>query len=78
MSNGKFMCIMFTVVQTLTNSIKNYYNIEYVEVLEKLYNSKLYKALEKEETKMLYFSNYDLFRMFMNEQNGKNYFEGYY
>ena len=27
MSEGKFTCMMFTIVQTLCDSIKNYFNI---------------------------------------------------
>ena len=57
--------MIFTIVQTLCNSIKNYFNIIYSESINLLYYSKLYKSLEKEETKMEYYSNYDLFIMFL-------------
>lgn len=73
MSDGKFTCIMFTKVQTLCDSIKNYFNISYKEASKLLYHSKLYKALEDEETKMWYYSNYDLFRMFLEEQQTGTY-----
>lgn len=73
MSKGTFTCIMFTIVQTLCDSIKNYYNISYEDARKILYNSKLYKELEKEETKMWYYSNYDLFRMFLEERKTGNY-----
>ena len=73
MSNGKFACIMFEKVQTLSDSIKNYFNISYREAINLLYNSKLYEALEDEETKMWYYSNYDLFRMFLEERNTGSY-----
>ena len=33
MSEGKFTCIMFIVVQTLCDSIKNYFNISYSEAM---------------------------------------------
>lgn len=73
MSEGKFKCIMFVIVQTLCTSIKNYFNISYVEALNLLYHSKLYKALENEETKMWYYSNYDLFRLFLEEKETGSY-----
>lgn len=73
MSKGKFTCMMFIIVQTLVTSIKNYFNISYEEATKLLYSSKLYKALEKEETKMWYYSNYDLFRMFLEEKETGSY-----
>lgn len=73
MSNGNFTCIMFSIVQTLCDSIKNYYNISYKEAMKQLYNSKLYNALEDEKTKMWYYSNYDLFKMFLEEKETGKY-----
>ena len=73
MDKGKFECIMFIKVQTLCDSIKNYFNISYKETLNWLYNSKLYNALEDEKTKMWYYSNYDLFRMFLEEKETGRY-----
>lgn len=73
MSKNQFTYIMFSKIQTLCNSIKNYFNINYIEALKLLYNSKLYKALEDEETKMWYYSNYDLFRMFLEERKTGNF-----
>ena len=73
MNKGKFTFIMLEKVQTLCDSIKNYFNISYDETIKLLYNSKLYEALEDEETKMWYYSNYDLFRMFLEEKNTGKY-----
>lgn len=73
MDKGKFKCIMFIKVQTLCDSIKNYFNISYSETLNLLYNSKLYQALEDEKTKMWYYSNYDLFRFFIEEKETGKY-----
>mgnify|MGYP004687047211 CR=1 FL=1 len=39
MSEGKFTCMMFTIVQTLCDSIKNYFNISYEEAMNLLYHS---------------------------------------
>ena len=52
---------------------KNFFNISYSEALKLLYNSKLYNALEDEKTKMWYYSNYDLFRMFLEEKETGHY-----
>ncbi len=73
MNKGKFTVIMLEKIQTLCDSIKNYFNISYDETIKLLYNSKLYEALEDEETKMWYYSNYDLFRMFLEEKNTGKY-----
>lgn len=73
MNKGKFTCMMFIIVQTLCESIKNYLNISYEEAVSLLYHSKLYKALEREETKMWYFSNHDLLKMFLEEKENGNY-----
>ncbi len=73
MNKGKFTFIMLEKIQTLCDSIKNYFNISYDETIKLLYNSKLYEALEDEETKMWYYSNYDLFRMFLEEKNTGKY-----
>lgn len=73
MSHSKFTCMMFTIVQTLCSNIKNHYSISYMEATNLLYHSKLYKALEKEETKMWYYSNHDLLRMFIEEKNTGHY-----
>lgn len=48
----KFTCILLVKVQGLCNSIKNYFNIGNNEAMDMLYHSKLYEALEKEDTKM--------------------------
>ena len=73
MNKGKFTFIMLEKIQTLCDSIKNYFNISYDETIKLLYNSKLYEALEDEETKMWYYSNYDLFNMFLEEKETGKY-----
>lgn len=73
MNKEKFTYMMFVKVQVLTNSIKNYFNVSYYEARRLLYNSKIYRALEEEETKMWYFSSSDLFKMFLEERNTGNY-----
>lgn len=73
MNTKQFTYILSQKVQVLCNSIKNYFNIEYEEALKMLYCSKLYNALEDEETKMWYYSSYDLFRMYLEEKETGKY-----
>lgn len=60
-------------IQVLCTNIKNHFNINYDEARKMLYNSKLYNALEDEETKMWYYSSYDLFKMFLEEKETGSY-----
>ena len=64
----QFESIMFTKVQTFCDSIKKYYHISYKETLNMLYHSKLYEMIGDEETKMWYYSNHDLLKMFVEEK----------
>lgn len=73
MTEKKFVFLMFEKAQVLTNKIKNYYNISFAEARKIFYNSNIYKALEKEETKMWYYSSFDLFNMFLEEQKTGTY-----
>ena len=73
MSNKNFNMIMIIKVQALTTSIKNYFDVTYNEAMKELYKSKLYKLLEDEETKMWYYSNFDLFNMFLEEKETGNF-----
>lgn len=78
MSDDKFLSIMFVIVQSLCNKIKDYYNIKYDEARKLLYTSKIYKAIEDEQTKMWYFSTTQLFEMFKEEkETGKYTVSGY-
>lgn len=73
MNDGKFKLMLCIKVQDLCSRIRDYYNVDYQESLEMLYNSKLYYALEDESIKMWYFSGYDLFEMFKLEQETGTY-----
>ena len=68
MDSGKFAVIIYIKAHSLCTKIVNYFGISYEEAMKKLYNSKLYKKLEIEKNKMWYFSSYDLFQMFIEEQ----------
>lgn len=73
MTEKKYVFIILQRSQVLTNKIKNYYNISFYEARKLFYNSKIYKALEKEDTKMWYYSSFDLFNMFLEEQETGTY-----
>ncbi len=73
MEDKLFIDMMLEKAQVLTNKIKNYYNISFNEARKLLYNSKIYKAIENEETKMWYYSSFDLFNMFLEEQEKGTY-----
>ena len=73
MNDGKFEFMMFIIIQALCDSVKNYFNVSYREARSMIYNSKLYQALEDEKTKMWYYSNYDLFEMFLEEKEKGKY-----
>ena len=57
----------------ICDKIKEELNISYYEANNLLYHSKLYEALEDESTKMWYYSNYDLFLMFLEERKTDKY-----
>ena len=73
MSKEKFTFIMFEKIQVISYKLSYYYKISYNEALDFIYHSKLYKALENEETKMWYFSSEQLFKMLMEEKETGNY-----
>lgn len=73
MNSRKFAVILITLVQKLVTCIKEELNISYEEAMDLLCHSKLYKALEKEDTKMWYFSYSSLLEMFLNERKTGNY-----
>lgn len=73
MSDRKFTFILLSKVQTICDEIKTYFNVSYSQAVKMLYKSKLYEALEDEETKMWYYSSYDLFNMFLEENKTGKY-----
>lgn len=73
MKKEKYEYLMYSIVQSLCDKIHDYYKIDYNHALKEWYNSKLYSALEYEEAKFWYFSSYDLFRMFKEENEKGNF-----
>ena len=65
MEKSKFAAILPVIVSGLINKLVEETGIKEDEAFEKLYNSKLYSALEEEETKVWYYSVpllYDLYK----------------
>ena len=69
MEQTKFAALMPVIVGGLANRIIKETDISEDEVFDKLYNSKLYSILEKEETKVWTYSVSKLFDLFQSEAN---------
>lgn len=73
MDENKFAFILGMITTNVIKDYKNEMSISYEEAYKRFYNSKLYSMLEKEDTKMWYFSRWALLRMFKEEmENGVN------
>ena len=70
MEQEQFVAIMPYISTDLVSLITEKQNISEEAALKKLYSSKLYKALEKEETKVWQYSTHMLYSLF--EQKEKN------
>ena len=68
MEANKFAAILPTIIGGLTNKIIEETDLEEDAAFEKLYNSKLYAAIEKEETKVWTFSVPKLYELYQTEQ----------
>ena len=72
MGQEQFAAIMPYISSDLVAMISEKQNISAEEAIEKLYNSKLYAALEKEETKVWQYSTQMLYSLFEQEtETGK-------
>ena len=67
MEKGKFAAILPVIINGLVNKIIDESGIKEDEAFEKLYNSKLYAALEKEKTKVWHYSVPLLYDLYENE-----------
>ncbi|MCL2816132.1 MAG: hypothetical protein FWD23_16180 [Oscillospiraceae bacterium] len=67
MEKSKFAAILPIIVGGLTNKIIEETSMTEDEAFEKLYNSELYTALEREETKVWYYSVHFLFDLYQDE-----------
>jgi hypothetical protein len=67
MEKNKFAAILPLLVGGLTNKIIEETGVKDDEAFDKLYNSNLYAALEREETKIWTFSVPKLFDLYLDE-----------
>ena len=67
MDREKFAIVMPVLINGLIDIIINKTDLNEDDVFEKLYNSKLYEMIEREETKVWTYSVPMLFDLFMEE-----------
>ncbi len=68
MDENKFIGLLPLITSNLAGMIAENENISEDEAISKLYNSKLYAMLEKENTKVWQFSVTKLFELYSEEQ----------
>lgn len=68
MGHEQFVAIMPYISADLVNMIAQKQNITESDALNKLYSSKLYGLLEKEETKVWQYSTEMLYSLFVKEE----------
>ena len=73
MSKEKFLAMIPYISTDLVNMIATKQNITEEETIIKLYGSKLYAALEQEETKVWQYSTHMLYSLFEQEENTGNF-----
>ncbi len=72
MDSTKFVVIMPQIISNLCEMISDKQKISEEEATKKLYNSKLYEYLEKEDTKVWHYSTLTLYNLLLEgEQTGK-------
>lgn len=72
MGHEQFVAIMPYISADLVNMIAQKQNITEADALNKLYSSKLYELLEKEETKVWQYSTDMLYSLFVKEEQTNN------
>lgn len=71
MGQEQFVALMPYICADLVAMISEKLNISSEDAITKLYTSKLYEALENEETKVWQYSTQMLYTLFEQEQNGE-------
>lgn len=72
MGQEQFIAIMPYIITDLVSLIVEKQNISEEVAIKKLYSSKLYAALEKEETKVWQYSTQMLYSLFEQEEKNEN------
>lgn len=67
MDDKQFKAMLILIVSNLEKKIEEEYQLSTEEASKKLYTSKLYSILEKEDTSLWHYSVETLFRMFDEE-----------
>lgn len=70
MNELQYQAFLPVITADLVNTISVNDKISYHKAINKLYNSKLYSYLEKEDTKLWYYSSQTLYGMLKDEENG--------
>ncbi len=70
MTELQYQAFFPVIIADLVNTISVNDQISYREAIDKLYNSKLYSYLEREKTKLWYYSSVTLYGMLKDEENG--------
>lgn len=68
MEQEQFAKLMPHIILDLVTMIAEKQNLSNAQARRKLYNSNLYKLLEKEETKLWYYSTHMLYSLFEQEE----------
>ena len=68
MDKKKFQSMLILIVPDVIKSITDNYSCDEITASDKFYSSKVYEALECEETKLWHLSPLTLFNMFDEEQ----------
>jgi len=72
MGQEQFIAIMPYIITDLVSLIVEKQNISEEAAIKKLYSSKLYATLEKEETKVWQYSTHMLYSLFEQEEKNEN------
>ena len=67
MDKNKFSTVLIILIPQIIALITREYALAEKQAVEQFYNSKLYKTLEEEETKLWHLSAHALFEMYQEE-----------
>ena len=71
MNKDRFVALMIMITPDIINKIMHKYGLDEDRAMILFYKSKVYKLLEKEETKLWQYSSEMIVELFDREQNGR-------
>lgn len=71
MNKDRFVALMITITPDIINKIMYKYGLNEDRAMILFYKSKIYKLLEKEETKLWQYSSEMIVELFDREKNGR-------